>query len=107
MLKTPERLIKDARNVLENLPWPMELTTDVIYERLHDDDDGSRKGRLRVQFNAVGDAYVSTDKHRGSPLRFRTELGGGNSPLVRNALVLLALAIQMDGRKRPDQDSAF
>ena len=102
MTKTPERLLKDARNVLENLPWPLELDTDVVYERLHDDDDGAREGRLLVQFNSVGDAYISTDKHRGSPLRFRTELGGGNSPRVRNALVLLALAIQMDSRKRPD-----
>jgi len=91
-----ERLLKDARRVLENPFWIPEVETEVAYRRLHDDHDGTREGMLIVTFSPDGDAWVTTDKHHGSSLRFRNHFGGGNSPRTRNALMLLALAIKLD-----------
>jgi len=88
--------------ILEDLPWPQELSTGTSYRRLHDDHDGTREGELIVGFSPDGDAWVYTDKHQGPSLRFRMPMGGGRSPRVRNALVLLALAIKLDSEERPD-----
>jgi hypothetical protein len=88
--------------ILEGFPWPSELRTMTPYRRLHDDHDGTREGELIVQFTPDGDAWVYIDKLQGASLRFRFSSGGGNSPRVRNALVLLALAIKLDSEDRPD-----
>ncbi len=97
-----ERLNKDALRVLNNPFWPTGLSVDEQYLRLHDDHDGTREGRMIVGFTRDGDAWLSTDQHRGPVLRFRTMIGGGRSLRVRNALVLLALAIKLDNEALPD-----
>ncbi|MFA6227645.1 MAG: hypothetical protein WC668_00435 [Patescibacteria group bacterium] len=98
-----DRLIKDAQRVLKNPFWIPELTVEQVFERIHDDHDGKFTGRLMVQFTRDGDAWITTDGHRGPPLRFRAPLGGGSSPRVRNALMLLALAIKLDNQERPQE----
>ena len=97
-----ERLNKDARRVLEHPFWVNGLSTQVIYERIQDDHDGTKKGRIRVQFTEDSDAWVSTDKHTQA-MRFRCFFGGGQSLRVRNALMTLALAIKLDNEERPQE----
>ena len=93
--------MEDVRKLLDDgLSWPPELSADTMYERIHDDNDGTGEGCIRVGFTPDGDAWITTDKHHGQVLRFRTALGGGNSVRVRNALVLLALAIKRDNESR-------
>ena len=94
---TQERLIKDAHRVLEHPFWIPELDVNVAYERLHDDHDGTFRGKINVAFSIDGDAWISVDGHRS--LRFRTYEGGGMSLRVRNALVVLALAIKLDNEE--------
>lgn len=100
-MPTTTTLEKRARQVLEEPFWISELKTDLWYERLHDDDDGTKEGKVLVMFIENGDGFITTDKHRGPSLRFRTMGGGGNSLRVRNALMLLALAIKLDNETRP------
>jgi hypothetical protein len=101
-LASPERLMKDVRRVLETPFWIEGLETDVFYERLHDDHDGSRQGRILVAMGRNGDAWVSVNGPSNVPtLRFRTFGGGGLSPRVRNALMVLAQAIKLDNEERP------
>jgi hypothetical protein len=103
MPKSSEQIIKEAHKLLNFIPWPSELNAGVVYEQLHDDNDGIQEGIIRVQFSPDGDAWVSTDKHRGPSLRFRTLAGGGSSPRVRNALVLLALAIHTENTEKMER----
>mgnify|MGYP001611293196 FL=1 len=96
-----ERLVKDILRVLRCHFWIPELNTKEMYERLHDDHDGTFKGRIGVQFGQDCDAWVAIDGR--TFLRFRTPLGGGCSPRVRNALMILALAIKLDNEKNLQQ----
>lgn len=96
MAKEKRKRPSAAVRALMNVPWPPELEADIAYSRLHDDTDGADQGRIIVGFTRDGDAWIETDRHKGPALRFRTDFGGGNSPLVRNALVLLALAIRLE-----------
>ena len=98
-----ERLIKDARRVLKHPFWIPELKVGETFERIHDDHDGKFTGRLIVEFSPDGDAWVTTDGHHGPPLRFRGFIGGGYSQRVRNALMILALAIKLDNEKKPQE----
>ncbi|MFA6306271.1 MAG: hypothetical protein WCV70_00100 [Patescibacteria group bacterium] len=93
-----EKLVKDARRVLETPFWMPELSSGESYERLHDDHDGTGEGVLNVTFLPDGDATISIDIR--TPLRFRNWLGGGMSLRVRNALMLLAWAIKLDNQMR-------
>ena len=69
---------------------------------MHDDHDGTKKGAVNVTFSEDGDAWVSIlGKDNGESLRFRTFFGGGQSPRVRNALMILALAIKLDNDPDP------
>lgn len=99
-----ERLIKDAERVLNNPFWIPEIETNKLYARLHDDHDGTRKGSIGINFSIDGDAWVNIDPSEtiGS-LRFRTFYGGGQSPRVRNALMMLALAIKLDNEENPQR----
>ena len=54
-----------------------------------------------VQINQVRDIYIATDRKPGQFSRFRTSGGGGHSLRVRNALMLLALAIKLDNEEDP------
>lgn len=98
-----DRLQRDAHRVLEYPFWISDLKAGEVYERIHDDHDGTKEGRLIVQFTFDGDAWVTTDKHRGSTMRFRTFGGGGQSQRVRNALMILALAIKLDNEEHPQE----
>ena len=95
---------KDVRKILETPFWMPTLKTDTLYERTHDDHDGTFEGKIRVAFDMVGDAWVNTDR-QGKDLRFRTFGGGGNSQRVRNALIILAEAIRLDNEERPEPEN--
>ena len=96
--------IKTIHKLLnEPLPLPEELDPSGIYSRLHDDHDGTMQGSIVVSFNPrVGDVWVDVRHPEHSTLRFRDWNGGGRSLRVRNALVLLALAIKLDNDEKPD-----
>jgi hypothetical protein len=94
-----ERLVKDVRRVLEHPFWIPELVNNEVYSRLHDDHDGEFTGRVSVVFSPDSDAWIFIDKIDG--LRFRTYSGGGASLRVRNALIILALAIKLDNEEHP------
>jgi len=92
----------DLEQLLEGFPWPMGLSPEELYVRLHDDHDGTYHGILSVSFTPDGDAWVMPVNPEGGSLRFRGGFGGGRSLRVHNALVLLALAIKLDNEERPD-----
>jgi hypothetical protein len=86
--------------LLEKPFWISTLETMKGYSRLHDDHDGTYRGSIYVQFGRDGDAHILSDSEAG--LRFRMpEIGGGMSPRVRNALMILAEAIRLDNQERP------
>ena len=101
-MHTPTELERRARQVLEEPFWITELKTDIWYIRLHDDHDGTKKGKVAVMILENGDCVISNDSQRES-LRFRTMGGGGNSLRVRNALMILALAIKLDNDQKPTE----
>lgn len=93
---------KKIEKLLQAIPWPEILSSQVLYSRLHDDHDGDYQGEIRLSFSPDGDAWIETTNNRlGGSLRFRTTFGGTMSPRVRNALVILAFAIKMDNEERP------
>lgn len=84
-------------------PAVFPIPSSTTYERLHDDHDGTFQGRLQVLCGPDNDMYISTDKHHGPALRFRMPMIGGTmSPRVWTALRVLALAIEKDGKERPE-----
>jgi len=98
-----ERLNKDVRRVLNNPFFVEELEAGVVYERVQDDHDGTREGRIQVMFVPhAGDIVFTTDKHHQA-IRFRTFFGGGMSPRVFNALMILAYAIKLDNEEHPQE----
>lgn len=103
-MKTPTPLsVRRAMNTLiEGAYWPASLTTQNLYVRRQDDTDGSTDAEhtLGVAFSPDGDAWVDLPGGAHS-LRFRTWAGGGQSPRVRNALLVLAEAIRRDNEEQP------
>jgi len=96
-----ERLNKDVRRILNNPFFVQGLETGITYERTQDDDDGTGEGRIQVCIiPRAGDIVVTTDKHHRA-MRFRNSFGGGMSPRVFNALMVLAYAIKLDNEERP------
>ena len=86
-----------AREVLETAFWPEGVQTKVSYHRTHDDCDGDYTEGIAIAFTQDGDAWVQTVKKSMGMCRYREPcIGGGLSPRVRNALLLLALAIKLD-----------
>jgi hypothetical protein len=98
-----ERLEKDAKRVLNNPLMLSGLEINTGYIRIHDDTDGTGKGRICVTLAQDGDVWFESEpNHDHGPLRFRTSFGGGGqSPRVRNALLVLALAIKLDNEEHP------
>jgi len=97
-----EELYQQVINLLEGAYWLKDLDTMYRYTRNHDDDDGTRTGKINVIISGDGDSHIWIDApSEGGSLRFRTYGGGGLSLRVRNAIVLLALAIKMDNEERP------
>lgn len=105
-MKKPEeasadQLTEDVRRILETPFWIPDLDGDDLFARLHDDTDGKHQGILAISFPGEGDIIVTTDAHHGPALRFRTAAGGGKSPHVRTALMLLAYAMKLDNEENP------
>jgi hypothetical protein len=98
-----DRLLKDVLRVLNNPLEIPEISTQKVYARIHDDHDGTYEGKLMIFELENGDMVVTTDKHQGSPLRFRNYFGGGQSLRVHNALKILALAIKLDNDEHPQR----
>lgn len=69
--------------------------------RLHDDHDGTYSGNLWVGIGPDGDTWVNVTNENPGALRFRNHFGGGDSPRVHNALLILAYAISMDNATKP------
>ena len=97
-------MIKDIEKTIHailNEPfWPKDLTEDG-YSRVQDDCDGDKSQILVVSFSQDSDVWVRTI-HFGA-LRFRGPFGGGMSPRVRNALLILAMAIKKDNEDWPQE----
>lgn len=91
-----EKLLKI---VLEK-PLFIPIPSNEFFERVHDDHDGSFKGKIAVAI-VEGDMWVRTEEHGRKFLRFRDYFGGGQSLRVHNALKLLALAIKLDNEDFP------
>ena len=98
----PDEALRRAHELLNSLFWLPTLSSAESYARTHDDCDGDRTQKLHVFFSDDGDAWVAV---RGEPLgslRFRVPfIGGGASPRVRTALMLLAEAIRLDNEEHP------
>lgn len=99
-----ESELKQIHTLLETPFWPQTIQSGKLYLRYEDD---SPEGSLSVSFDVDGDGYIRVyqnidpTEHNWS-LRFRILMsGGGESPRVRNALLILAEAIRLDNEERP------
>ena len=99
-----EKIPETIKVVLESYFWLPEVQTMYVYERLHDDHDGTQTGVLNVMFSPDGDARVwitGEGNDRSPTLRFRMPgVGGGMSQRTRVALLILADAIRLDNEER-------
>lgn len=70
--------------------------------RRHDDTDGEAgpEHEISVGISRDGDAWVLLPDRS---LRFRGDFGGGMSPRVRRALIVLAEAIRRDNEECPQR----
>ena len=92
--KPVEQRIKE---LLEEYFFPRTLKAGTPYFRTHDDCDGDMNEGIGVEIDRYGDAWVSVKNRPMHSCRFRMPMiGGGASPRVRNALVILAEAIRLD-----------
>ena len=98
-----ERLLKDVLRVLNNPLGILNLSTEEVYTRTHDDHDETFEGNLTTFVLRDGDMVVTTDRRHGPPMRFQNYLVGGQSPRVHNALKILALAIKLDNEDHPQR----
>jgi hypothetical protein len=113
-----ERLIGlDAQEIIRILlesAWALPtVDTKEAFERLHDDHDGTRQGKIGVIRAIDGDmhVYIQSDSSRTMSmrvssyesdwLRFRSAAGGGRSLRTHNALRILAEAIRLDAIQDP------
>lgn len=91
-----EQIVKE----LLDLPfYPTEIEPMVRYKVQTDDtDEDPAFGWLSIVFGPDGDAHVSATARNGIPdeIRFRTFGGGGSHLRVRNACLILAMAIKKD-----------
>ncbi len=87
--------------------WPTHLETMENYSVKRYEDD-SRFGMLTVTISEDADAWIDVlseadPNELHTIMRFRTFIGGGQSPRVRNALLILAEAIRLDNKDRPQR----
>lgn len=93
-------LVKD---ILNSSFWLDTINTKDTYVRFEDD---SPKGKISIAFSDDGDAWIIVlqdydPNDFGLSARFRIPMsGGGQSPRVRNALLILAEAIRLDNIDR-------
>jgi len=88
--------------MMEHPFWPRALELQKSYTRIGDDTSG----KVSVAFAPDADAWVEIWSHldpqeHGFAHRFRCAFGGGESLRVRNALLMLALAIKLDNDAFP------
>ena len=103
MSRTPQEIEAIARELFEDAFWPPSLSTAKNYRVQTDDSDGQPEfGQLTVAIAQDGDVHLWISGHEGMshPVRMRTYAGGGRHLMVRNALLLLALAIQFEQDER-------
>lgn len=98
--KSPDDVV---RAVFDHPFWLRDLSPSDCYTRYEDD---SPTGFIRVMFSDDSDAWIEVisdpdPDDNNLAMRFRTYFGGGQSLRVRNALLLLALAIKLDNEKHP------
>jgi len=86
---------KAIKTVLSMIYWPKELKTNNEYFRTQDDCDGDLSKGISVVIDEMGDVWVQTT----GVCRFRMYDGGGMSLSVRNALLVLAQAIEKDNKE--------
>lgn len=97
-----ETLQKMAHRLLEEPFCPDEIKLNSTHFRTQDDCDGNYHSGMNVIIGPDGDAWIGTTCELGSICRYREPFGGGGrSPRVRNALLLLALAIDLDNEAAP------
>ncbi|OHA89858.1 MAG: hypothetical protein A2741_03005 [Candidatus Zambryskibacteria bacterium RIFCSPHIGHO2_01_FULL_43_27] len=95
--------------LLETPFWPKSLNDRTLYRRRSDDTDGADDA-ISVTFSSDGDGWIEVESsydpestNISLSQRFRMPLwGGGRSPHVRNALLILAVAISLDNKELPD-----
>lgn len=98
--------LRQVQEILDDYFWLPTLDAHKTYQRFEDD---SPKGTLCVQFSRDGDAWLQIvatpdPDDMSFSQRFRMpDVGGGQSPRVRNALLILAEAIRLDNKDRPQQ----
>ena len=90
------------RALVETPFWPRLLETNISYARQGDDTSSE----ISIAITRDADTWVSvfsdTDPDEISlSQRFRSGFGGGESERVRNALLVLALAIKLENEARP------
>jgi len=100
-----EKIEKDIIKILETPFWPESVDAMKSYFITHDDCDGDISEGLRVTISNDGDVWVSDTIRRSMvSCRFRTHAGGGRSLRVRNALLILAMAIKLEGIDHPQKE---
>ncbi|MEK7505902.1 MAG: hypothetical protein AAB597_03365 [Patescibacteria group bacterium] len=94
--------------ILNEAFWIPELKTSLTYSRLGDDDDGV----VSIAFGKDSDAHIQilseTDTKPASggfsiSHRFRCYFGGGESLRTRTALMILARAMELDHKEKPQE----
>lgn len=101
---TQAELDKALHSLLEGDYWLNTLGLDEFHVRRQDDCDGEGglEHQLQVYLSADLDIHLPIPGQMHS-LRFRDAMGGGSSPRVRNALIVLAEAIRRDNEDRPQR----
>ncbi|MEI6165905.1 MAG: hypothetical protein WCS52_01805 [bacterium] len=93
---------KDVVRILETPWWPPMLSSDGRYYRPQDDCPPSEGSGIAVSIGCDGDAWVQTYQPMMQSCRYRVPMfGGGMSPRVRQALLILAMAIKLDNEENP------
>lgn len=106
----PDKAQKMVEQLLSEPYWLPNLDTRTSYWRYEDD---SPLGQLIISFSPDGDGHIHVmaehDPNEGPKWsqRFRMPMmGGGQSPRVRNALLILAEAIRLDNIDSPQDRSS-
>lgn len=92
-----DKLEEDLKDLLLAVFWIPELEVGDRYSRLHDDHDGFCVGRIWLEFPSKKLARISTDHSNGKWI----EICRNDGPIFAG-LQILALAMKLDGEKRPD-----
>ena len=92
------------RALVETPFWPRLLETGVSYTRLGDDTSSKISVAIAPDADAWITVFSDLDPEEASfSQRFRSGFGGGESERVRNALLVLALAIKLENEARPQE----